>query len=91
VTWRLLDHCINDSPEPAANFEQNTMTKTNEASALHKQAASDHQAAAMHHNKAAECHDQNDVSDAKTNSIKAMECCNTAQKNSKTACDCSSK
>jgi hypothetical protein len=67
------------------------MPDINEASALHKQAASDHQAAAMHHNKAADCHDQNKVSDAKASSKSAMACCNTAQKNTKTACDCSSK
>ena len=67
------------------------MPHTNEASALHKQAASDHEAAAKHHHMAADCHNQNKVSDAKTSSKSAMDCCNTAQKNTKTACDCSSK
>lgn len=65
------------------------MPHTNEASTLHKQAASDHEAAAKHHHKAADCHDQNKVSDAKTSSKSAMDCCNTAQKRTKTACDCS--
>lgn len=56
------------------------MSDTNEASGLHKQAASDHDAAAKHHRKAAECHDQNKLSDAKSRSKSAMDCCNKAQK-----------
>ena len=67
------------------------MPHTNEASALHKQAACDHEAAAKHHHKAADCHAQNNVSDAKTSSKSAMDCCNTAQKQTKAACDCSAK
>jgi len=67
------------------------MSKTNEASGLHKQAASDHEAAAKHHRKAAECHDQNKLSDAKGSSKSAMDCCNTAHKSSATACECSAK
>jgi hypothetical protein len=67
------------------------MLHTNDASALHKQAASDHSEAAKHHLKAADCHDHNKVDDAKTSSKSAMDCCNTAQKNTKAACDCSSK
>lgn len=67
------------------------MSNTNEASGLHKQAASDHEAAAKHHRKAAECHDQNKLSDAKSSSKSAMDCCNTAQKHSATACGCSAK
>ena len=67
------------------------MSKTNEASGLHKHAASDHEAAAKHHRHAAECHDQNKVSDAKASSKSAMECCDTAQKNSVAACGCSAK
>lgn len=73
------------------NWEKSTMTQTNEASALHKKAASDHEAAAKHHHKAAECHDHNKTSDAKASSKSAMDCCNTAQKNTKAACDCSEK
>ena len=67
------------------------MSNTNEASGLHKKAASDHEAAAKHHRKAAECHDQNKLSDAKGSSKSAMDCCNTAQKNSATACESSAK
>src|ERR1039457_2597012 len=67
------------------------MSNTNEASGLHKQAASDHEAAAKHHRHAAECHDQNKLSDAKGSSKSAMDCCNTAQKHSATACECSAK
>lgn len=67
------------------------MTQTNEASTLHKKAASDHEAAAKHHHKAAECHDHNKASDAKISSKSAMDCCNTAQKATKSACDCSEK
>ena len=67
------------------------MSTINEASGLHKQAASDHEAAAKHHRKAAECHDQNKVGDAKGSSKSAMDCCNTAQKTSATACECSAK
>ena len=67
------------------------MSKTNEASGLHKQAASDHEAAATHHRKAAECHDQNKLSDAKGSSKSAMDCCNTAHKSSATARECSTK
>jgi hypothetical protein len=62
-----------------------------EASRLHKQAASDHQIAAQSHIKAAECHDQNQASDAKVNSKSAMTCCNSAQKSSNLACGCSDK
>ena len=68
-----------------------TMTQANEASTLHKQAAGDHEAAAKHHHMAAESHDHNKVSDAKTSSKSAMDCCNTAQKNTKAACDSSNK
>lgn len=67
------------------------MTETNEASVLHKKAASDHEAAAKHHHKAAEYHDNNKLSDAKISSKSAMDCCNTAQKNTKAACDYSDK
>lgn len=67
------------------------MTQTNEASTLHKKAASDHEAAAKHHLKAAECHDQNKMSDAKISSKSALDCCNTAQKNTIAAHDCSDK
>lgn len=67
------------------------MTQVNEASTLHKKAASDHEAAAKHHHKAAECHDGNKLSDAKISSKSAMDCCNDAQKNTKAACDCSAK
>ena len=67
------------------------MTQTNEASTLHKKAASEHEAAAKHHHKAAECHDNNKTGDAKISSKSAMDCCNTAQKNTKAACDCSDK
>jgi hypothetical protein len=64
------------------------MSNTNEASGLHKQVATDHEAAVKHDRKAAECHDQNKLSDAKGNSKSAMDCCNTAQKHSVTACEC---
>lgn len=67
------------------------MSQTTEASTLHKKAASDHEAAAKHHHTAAEQHDQNKMSDAKTSAISAMDCCNTAQKNTKAACDSSAK
>ncbi len=67
------------------------MSDTNEASRLHKQAASEHEATAKHHHKAAECHDQNKLSDAKGSSKSAMDCCNTAQKRTATACGCSAK
>ena len=67
------------------------MSNTNEASSLHKQAATDHQEAAKHHLKAAECHDQNKASDAKGSSKSAMECCNKAQKHSTTACEHTAK
>jgi hypothetical protein len=67
------------------------MSNTNEASGLHKQAASDHEAAAKHHRHAASCHDQNKHSDAKGSSKSAMDCCNTAQKHTATACECSAK
>jgi hypothetical protein len=43
----------------AAGIVPTTLSHTNEASDLHKQAASDHEEAAKHHRKAAECHDQN--------------------------------
>jgi len=65
------------------------MQHPNDASALHKKAASDHAAAAKHHIKAAESHDHNKVSDAKASAKSAMDCCNTAQKTSKAACDSS--
>ena len=67
------------------------MSNINEASGLHKQAAIDHEAAAKHHRKAAECHEQNKLSDAKSSSKSAMGCCNTAQKHTATACECSAK
>ena len=67
------------------------MSNIQEASGLHKQAAVDHEAAAKHHRKAADCHDQNKHSDAKGSSKSAMDCCNTAQKASATACGCSAK
>ena len=67
------------------------MLNNKESSGLHKQAASDHEAAAKHHRKAAECHDQTKVSDAKGSSKSAMDCCNTAQKSSAKACECSAK
>ena len=67
------------------------MPNTKEASGLHKQAASDHEAAAKHHRKAAECHDQNKLSDAKSSSKSAMDCCNTAHKSSATACERTAK
>ena len=67
------------------------MSLTNEASTLHKQAASDHEACAKHHHKAAESHDQNKLGDAKGSAKSAMDCCNTAQKHSVTACGCSAK
>jgi hypothetical protein len=67
------------------------MTQANEASTLHKKAASDHEAAAKHHHMAAASHDHNKLSDAKTSSNSAMDCCNTAQKNTKVACDSSNK
>jgi hypothetical protein len=67
------------------------MSNSNEASGLHKQAASDHEAAAKHHRQAAQCHDQNKLSDAKGSSKSAMDCCNTAQKRSTSACECSAK
>jgi hypothetical protein len=67
------------------------MPNTNQASGLHKLAASEHEAAAKHHHKAAECHDQNKLSDAKASSKSAMDCCNKAQKHSATACECSTK
>jgi hypothetical protein len=67
------------------------MSNTNQASGLHKHAASEHEATAKHHRKAAECHDQNKLSDAKASSKSAMECCHTAQKHSATACESSAK
>ncbi len=67
------------------------MSNTNEASGLHKRAASEHEEAAKHHRKAAECHDQNKLSDAKVSSKSAMDCCNKALKHSATACECSAK
>ena len=67
------------------------MSNINEASGLHKQAASDHEAAAKHHRHAAACHDQNKHSDAKGSSKSAMDCCNTAQTKSVAACGCSAK
>lgn len=67
------------------------MKKIHDANALHKQAAEDHQAAAEHHQKAAQCHAENLLTDAKASAKMAMECCNTAQKNTQAACDCSAK
>jgi hypothetical protein len=67
------------------------MSNVHEASGLHKKAASEHEAAARHHHKAAECHDHNKLSDAKSSSKSAMDCCNTAQKQSASACECSAK
>lgn len=67
------------------------MNKIHDASALHKQAAEDHQAAAEYHEKAAHCHAENQMDDAKASSKMAMQCCNTAQKNTQAACDCSAK
>ena len=67
------------------------MPNTNEASGLHKHAANEHEAAAQHHRHAAEFHDHNKLSEAKVSSKSAMDCCNTAQKHSETACGCSAK
>ena len=67
------------------------MSQNIDASVLHNKAASDHEAAAKHHHQAAACHDQNKVSDAKTSSKSAMDCCNSAQKQTKAACGCSAK
>jgi hypothetical protein len=67
------------------------MLNTKDASGLHKQAASAHEEAAKQHAHAASCHDQNKISDAKDSSKNAMECCNTAQKQSVAACGCSAK
>ncbi len=66
-------------------------SSTTAPSGLHIQAASDHEAAAQHHRKAAECYDHNKTSEAQSASRNAMECCNTAQKNTATACECSVK
>ena len=71
--------------------KETIMSHSEEASGLHKQAASDHEAAAKHHHHAASCHDQNKADDAKASSKSAMECCNTAQKKSTSACECSAK
>jgi hypothetical protein len=62
-----------------------------EASNAHKKAASDHQECAKHHTMAAEQHEKNNVEEAKTLSSKAMGCCETASKQSTTACGCSTK
>jgi hypothetical protein len=67
------------------------MSDINEASKLHTQAAKDHEATAKLHRSAADCHNQNKMADAKDSSKSAMECCNTAQKNSTAACGCSAK
>jgi len=67
------------------------MSKTNDSSSLHKDAASDHEATAKQHRHAAECHDNNKLSDAKTSSKSAMECSNKAHKHSETACASSAK
>lgn len=67
------------------------MSHNVDASVLHKKAATEHEAAARQHHKAAECRDQNKVSDAKGSSKSAMDCCNTAQKHSTTACECSAR
>ena len=61
------------------------------ASAAHKEAAAGHQACAEHHIKAASCHDQHKHDDAKASSNSAMKCCETASKNTATACGCSAK
>jgi hypothetical protein len=74
-----------------SNLGNFTMSHNIDASVLHKKAATEHEAAAKHHHKAAECHDQKKVSDAKGSSKSAMDCCNTAQKHSTTACECSAK
>jgi hypothetical protein len=66
------------------------MTNT-EACNAHKKAASDHQECAKHHTMAAEQHEKNNVDGAKASSSKAMGCCETATKQSTTACGCSSK
>ena len=62
------------------------MQTTNNASGLHKQAASDHQEAAKSHLHAAECHDKNNLTDAKKSSESASGCCNKAQKSTDAAC-----
>jgi len=67
------------------------MSNINQASGLHKQAASDHEAAAKNHHEAAACHDQNKTIDAKGSAKSAMDCCNTAQKSSTAACGCSAQ
>jgi hypothetical protein len=65
------------------------MIDSNKASTLHKQAAVEHQEAAQHHLKAAECHDDDKLEDAQASSKSAMDCCNTAQEKTKSACGCS--
>jgi hypothetical protein len=67
------------------------MSNTNEASGLHKQAATDHEEAAKYHHTAADCHDKNKLSDAKVSSKSAMDCSIKAQKHSATACESSAK
>jgi hypothetical protein len=59
------------------------------ASTAHKTAAAEHQACAEHHLKAAQCHDAADTSEAQVNAAHAMKCCQTATKNTATACECS--
>jgi hypothetical protein len=88
---RVLRHASGFSSSTFFKSGTYIMSDIKQASGFHKQAASDHEAAAKHHLKAAECHDQNKSSDAKGSSKSAMECCNTAQKTSKTACDCSAQ
>ena len=67
------------------------MSHHNEHSEMHKKAATDHEAAAKHHHAAADSHEHNKQGDAKASSKSAMDCCNSAQKTSKTACDASAK
>ena len=61
------------------------------ASAAHKQAAAEHYACADNHTKAAQCYESHQDIDAKLNSINAMKCCQTANKQSSNACACSAK
>ncbi len=61
------------------------------ASAAHKEAAAQHTACAEHHAKAASCHDDRKIDEAKASSKSAMACCNTASKQTTTACGCSAK
>jgi hypothetical protein len=67
------------------------MSVTNEASALHLQAADDHEAAATYHRKAADSHEQNKLTDARGSARGARECSDKAHKNSASACAVSEK